>query len=75
VLICWLALLLIRIAERRTSMTWRRIALELQRLHLVTLQGPDGTVRQTTTLTSAQHAILSALELPAPPRITALEPA
>src|SRR5919108_4437900 len=29
VLLCWLALLLIRVAERRTGMTWRRIAIEL----------------------------------------------
>ena len=29
VLICWLALLLIRVAERQTGHTWRRIALEL----------------------------------------------
>ncbi len=27
VLLCWLALLLIRVAERRTGMTWRRIAI------------------------------------------------
>ena len=61
VLICWLALLLIRIAERQTGQTWRRIALELQRLHLVTLQGPDGTVEQTTPLTDPQRQILAAL--------------
>lgn len=47
-LICWLALLLIRIAEGQTGHTWRRIALELQRRHQVTLSGPDGTVEQTT---------------------------
>src|SRR3954451_17341387 len=75
VLICWLALLLIRIAERKTSQTWRRIALELQRLHLVTLTGPDGTVQQTTPLTDTQRGILNALAIPAPPRITTLQPA
>src|SRR4051794_33527468 len=75
VLICWLALLLIRISERQTNTTWRRIALELQRLHLVTLQGPDGSVEQTTPLTDAQRSILNALAIPAPPRITALQPA
>src|SRR4051812_38193868 len=40
VLLCWLALLLIRIAERRTGLTWRRIAQELGRLHTITLTGP-----------------------------------
>ena len=75
VLICWLALLHIRIAERQTDQTWRRIALELQRLHLVTLQGPDGTVQQTTQLTDAQRQILDATSVKPPPRITALDPA
>jgi len=75
VLICWLALLLIRIAERHTGHTWRRIALELQRLHLVTLQGPDGTVEQTTRLTDTQRQILDATSVKAPPRITTLQPA
>ena len=75
VLICWLALLLIRITERQTSTTWRRIALEMQRLHLVTLRGPDGTVEQTTPISDPQRQILAALSIDAPPRITALEPA
>ncbi len=35
VIVCWLALLLIRIAERASGQSWRRIATELQRLHLV----------------------------------------
>ena len=34
VVLCWLALLLIRVAERQTDTTWRRIASELGRLHL-----------------------------------------
>ncbi|MDP9277511.1 MAG: IS1634 family transposase [Actinomycetota bacterium] len=75
VVVCWLALLLIRIAERKSGQSWRRIATELQRLHLVTLQGAAGTVEQTTRLTDAQHEILAALEVEPPPRITALEPA
>ena len=75
VVVCWLALLLIRLAERQTGQSWRRIATELQRLHLVTLQGAAGTVQQTTRLTDAQRAILAALDIEAPPRITALEPA
>src|SRR4051794_36085653 len=74
VLICWLALLLIRISERKTQLTWRRIALELQRLHLVTLTGTDGTVQQTTPLTDTQRGILNALAITAPPRITTLQP-
>ena len=41
VLLCWLALLLIRVAERRTEQTWPALARELGRLHAVTY-GPDG---------------------------------
>jgi len=75
VVVCWLALLLIRIAERGSGQSWRRIATELQRLHLVTLEGAAGAVQQTTPPTDAQCAILAALQVKAPPRITALEPA
>jgi hypothetical protein len=75
VIVCWLALLLIRIAERTSGQSWRRIATELQRLHLVTLEGPAGAVQQTTATTETQRAILAALEIEPPPRITALEPA
>jgi hypothetical protein len=75
VLLCWLALLLIRVAERRTGLTWRRIELELSRLHAVTLTGSAGTVVQTTPLTDAQAAILPACQVTPPPRVTTLHPA
>ena len=75
IIVCWLALLLIRIAERTSGQSWRRIATELQRLHLVTLHGDAGNVQQTTRLTDAQRAILAALEVEPPPPITALDPA
>jgi hypothetical protein len=75
VLICWLALLLIRVSERQTGQTWRRINLELGRQHLVTLKGPAGTVAHTTQLTAPQAAIYTATSIAAPPRITALTPA
>ena len=75
VLLSWLALLLIRVAERQTGHTWRRIALELGRLHLVTLTGPTGTVAQTTELTDTQRELYAATGVAPPPRITALQPA
>jgi hypothetical protein len=74
ILLCWLALLMIRLAERQTGQTWRRIALELQRLHLVTLTGPVGSVTHTTTLTGPQREILTALRIDPPSRVTALTP-
>jgi len=74
VLICWLALLLIRVAERQSGQTWRRVALELQRLQLVTLAGPDGTVEQTTPPSPLAAQILAAIKVTAPPRIAAIQP-
>ncbi len=75
ILICWLALLLIRVAERSSGQTWRTITHELGRLHLVTLEGASGQVRQTTPPSTEQREILAALEVAPPPRITALDPA
>jgi hypothetical protein len=75
VLLCWLALLLTRVAERATGQTWRRIALELGRLHEVTAHTDAGTVTHTTELTDTQRKLLRACEVPAPPRITHLDPA
>ncbi len=75
VLICWLALLLIRIAECRSGQTWRRIALELQRLHLVTLTGPEGTICQTTPPSPLALQIFATTTVTAPARITAITPA
>jgi AcrR family transcriptional regulator len=75
VLLCWLALLLIRIAETTTDQTWNQLRTELQRLHLGTFTGPAGTFRQATEPTTAQRDILTALELPTPPRIVELSTA
>jgi Transposase DDE domain len=74
VLICWLALLLVRVVERTTQTTWPQAAHELGRLHLVTLAGPDGRVAHTTRLTPAQHALFRALNVPPPPPILAADP-
>jgi transposase len=75
VLLCWLALLLTRVAERRTSMTWHRIATELGRIHAVTLTGTAGTAVHTTPLTTTQAGILRDCQVTPPPRIAALDPA
>ncbi|MGH2782695.1 MAG: IS1634 family transposase [Thermoleophilaceae bacterium] len=74
VLLCWLALLLVRVAERRCDTTWRRIATELGRIHAVTLAGSAGTVIQTTPLSEAATSILGACQVDPPPRITHLHP-
>lgn len=69
VVLCWLALLLIRITETTTGDTWTNVRRELQRLHVGTFTGPTGTYRQSTTPTAEQTRILTALGITAAPRI------
>jgi len=66
--LCWLALLLIRVIENTAADTWRNIRHELDRMALVTLATPAGQVAQRSLTTPAQRKILTALELPEPPR-------
>lgn len=40
--LCWLALLLMRVAETEAGDTWRNLRNELDRMHLVTLATPKG---------------------------------
>jgi transposase len=75
VLICWLALLLTRVAERTCDQSWSNIRRETARLKQVTLTGPAGTITQTTPLRPEQKAIYQALSIAPPPRITAFDPA
>jgi Transposase DDE domain len=66
--LCWLALLILRVAELAVGDTWRNIRDELDRLHLVTLATGNGHVAQRGELTPRQRVILHALDLPEPPR-------
>lgn len=66
--LCWLALLLLRVIENATAGTWRNTRQELDRMALVTLATPDGRVAQRSMLTPGQKTILTALNLPEPPR-------
>jgi hypothetical protein len=69
VLLCWLALLLVRVAETTTGATWPTIRADLDRQHLVTFTGPTGTFRQTTELTKPQRDLYSALSIDPPKKI------
>jgi transposase len=73
--LCWLALLLIRIAENQTADTWRNVRRELQRLHQGTFRGNAGLVHKTSETTAAQLRILHALALEPPPTFPALQAA
>jgi hypothetical protein len=56
--LCWLALLLIRVAENATGDTWRNLRHELDRMHLVTLATGQGRIaqRSATTKRSARSS-------------------
>jgi transposase len=66
--LCWLALLLVRVAESATGDTWRNLRHELDRMHLVTLATAEGRAAQRSILTAGQKSILAALDLPEPPK-------
>jgi Transposase DDE domain len=75
VILCWLALLLARIAENATGSTWPELRRQLGRIAVGTFTGPAGTFRQRTQITPAQAAILEQLGIDPPPRIYQLTPA
>jgi hypothetical protein len=75
VLLCWLALLLARVAENTCHDTWPKLRHELDRIHIGTFTGPAGTFRQRTEITKAQRDILAQLKIDPPPRIYQLTPA
>lgn len=75
VILCWLALLLIRIIETTTGATWRRIRTEFDLLTVATFTGPTGTFRQRAELTKPQRDILAKLNIPTPKKIVEAIPA
>jgi transposase len=74
ILLCWLSLLLMRVAETTTGKTWNRLRTELQRLHAVTYTGQAGTFRQTTDPTKPQRDIYAALGLDLPKKVVGIDP-
>jgi hypothetical protein len=74
VILCWLALLLIRIIETTTDTTWHHTRRELDRLHLGTFTGPTGLFHQVTTLTKPQRDLLAKLNIPTPKQVIDLQP-
>jgi hypothetical protein len=75
VILCWLALLLVRVAENTTGQTWPVMRRELDRIHLGTFTGPAGTYRQRTELTKPARDLLTKLAIDPPRKICELTPA
>ena len=69
VLLCWLALLLVRVAENHTGQTWPAMRRELQRISIGTFTGPAGTFRQRTDIPKTARDLLTALKIDVPRKI------
>lgn len=72
VLLCWLALLLVRVAENETGQNWGQIRSALARLQLGIHKTSQGEVWQTNRSDDAQKTIFEAVNLSAPPRYYAI---
>jgi hypothetical protein len=75
VILCWLALLLARVAENAAGATWPELRRQLDRIAVGTFNGPAGTFRQRTEISETPAAILAKLAVDPPPRIYQLTPA
>jgi hypothetical protein len=74
VLLCWLALLLTRVAETKTGDAWPNLRRELERLQVGTFEGPAGFFRKRTALTAAQKTIFRKLQIPEPAEMQEIRP-
>ncbi|NPV71137.1 MAG: transposase [Firmicutes bacterium] len=72
VLLCWLALLLIRIIENSTGKAWRQVKDVLADLKVGIHRTQAGEVWQTSPLTTAQREVFTQLRVDPPPRYMAI---
>ena len=75
VLICFLALVIVRLAETRTGETWRTIRAELGQIRHGHFRSSEGDFTQTSELTATQRDLHTALGIPEPPRFGRISPA
>lgn len=74
VLICFLALVIVRVAETRTSQTWRTIRAELGTIRQGLFHSTDGEFTQTSELTASLRQLHTTLQVPEPPRFGRIDP-
>ncbi len=80
VVICWLALLLIRVAEVRAerafsvTCTWSRMRPLLDRMHLGYFTSSAGSIRQRTETQPEQARLFEAIGVEEPPRFFKIDP-
>jgi transposase len=69
VMVCWLALLLVRVAEVETGLTWPKIRRQMQQLNLIEFFDNNVRILQHTELTISQRNILKKLNINPPKRV------
>lgn len=69
ILICRMALVLVRVAETGGGDTWPRIRTQLDRMRIVEIESSDGRMIQRTEITPAQKGTLAHLGIAEPKRI------
>jgi hypothetical protein len=75
VLICFLALVIIRVAETRTDDTWRTLRADLGTIRQGHFRSRDGEFTQTTELTARQRELHTTIGVPEPPCFGRVTPA
>ena len=74
VLICFLAVVLVRLAETRSGQTWRTIRAGLSQIRQGHFHSAEGDFTQTSELTARQRDLHAALGVPEPPRFGRITP-
>lgn len=67
VLLCWLALLLIRVAETHTGLPWRTQRRQLQMMHAIEYATGDTRLKKRTETTASQRQLFKAAGVSEPP--------
>ncbi|ACL01977.1 transposase IS4 family protein [Desulfatibacillum aliphaticivorans] len=73
VTLCWLALLLVRLIELETGMTWNQVRRILERLHMGEFFLNNSRILQRTELTQDQNKLLKKLKIKPPPLIKKID--
>ena len=74
VLLCWLAMLLIRVAENQTGATWRQMKKELSPIQDGIQRADAGEIWQTSPVKYEAKRLFELMDLKLPPNIYALKP-
>ena len=74
VLLCWLAMLMIRVAENEAEQTWRKMRKDLADLQVGIHRTSSGEVWQTNPLRAEVKQLLERLKIKLPPRYYAIKP-